>query len=233
LLIEQHSPPPANKCSLIDIGCGEGFAIKFFKNKGFSVLGLDYGIEGAQRQNPSITQYIIQGDMYSNIDDLISHDKQFDVVNMDNVMEHVTKPKALLQRVRGLLKDNGIAIIKVPNDFSYLQKYFFEHGIAKKTSWVAPPDHLQYFNKEGLINICNDVGLKCVDFLSDQLIELFAFNPNTNYFENKSVGKSCHMSRVAFENIFHDISPEKTIELYRVLGSMGIGRGIIGIFKKQ
>jgi len=41
------------------------------------------------------------------------------------------------------------------------------------------------------------------------------------------------MARVAQENIFHLISPQKTIELYRVLGAMGLGREIIGVFKKQ
>ena len=175
---------------------------------------------------------IIIGDVYGSINSLIAKGTHFDVINMDNILEHVIDPKTLLHQVHTLLKDNSIVIIKVPNDFSYLQKYFWEHNIIKKTHWVAPLGHISYFNKEGLISICNVAGLECVDFLSDQLIEFFALNPNTNYYENKNVGKSCHFARVAQENIFHGISPEKTIALYRALGDMGLGRQIIGVFKK-
>jgi hypothetical protein len=151
---------------------------------------------------------------------------------MDNLLEHVTRPKHLLEQVKLLLNGKGVVIIKVPNDFSALQKYFFEHGIISKPHWVDSLDHISYFNKDGLINLCKAAGFKCVDFLSDQLIEFSALNPNTNYFENKGVGKSCHFARIAQENYLHGISPMKTIEMYRILGDMGVGRQIIGIFKK-
>lgn len=154
-------------------------------------------------------------------------------MHMGNVLEHVTDPLALLLQAHTLLADGGVAVIKVPNDFSYLQEHFYNHGIVKKPHWVAPLDHISYFNRDGLINICKAAGFECVDFLCDQLIELFALNPITNYFEDKSTGKSCHLARIEMENIFHAISPHKTIELYRILGDLGIGRELIGVFKKE
>jgi L-fucose mutarotase/ribose pyranase (RbsD/FucU family) len=33
--------------------------------------------------------------------------------------------------------------------------------------------------------------------------------------------------------MFHEISPEKSLELFRILGDMGFGREIIGVFKKD
>jgi 2-polyprenyl-3-methyl-5-hydroxy-6-metoxy-1,4-benzoquinol methylase len=158
---------------------------------------------------------------------------QFDVVNMDNILEHVTDPIFLLEQVYKLMTENGVSIIKVPNDFSLLQKFFYKNGIVTKPHWVASLDHISYFNKEGLINICNEAKLKNVDIIGNYLTEFFVLNPNTNYYRNPSVGKSCHFARVAQENIFHSISPEKTIELCRTLGSMGLGREIIGVFKKS
>ena len=35
------------------------------------------------------------------------------------------------------------------------------------------------------------------------------------------------------ENMFHDISLERTVEIYRMLGDMGFGREIVGVFKKK
>ena len=64
------------------------------------------------------------------------------------------------------------------------------------------------------------------------LTELMVFNTNTNYYENHEVGKSCHLARVEMENFFHLISPAKSRALYKVLGDMGLGREIIGIYKK-
>jgi len=223
-----HQPP----YSFLDIGCGEGYAIAFFKKNGFNVLGLDYSSAGIKSKNNDMLDYVMLGDIYDNINNLIENSKYFDIINMDNLLEHVTDPKRLLEQVYKLLKENGIVIIKVPNDFNVLQKYFWEHGIIKKAHWVAPLDHISYFNKNGLMNLCKSVGLNCLDILSDQLVEFSALNPNTNYFENKNVGKSCHFARVVQENIFHNISPQKTIELFRVFGEMGLGRVIIGVFKK-
>lgn len=77
------------------------------------------------------------------------------------------------------------------------------------------------------------MGFENLDILGNYMTEFFILNSNTNYYENKSVGKSCHFAKVAQENIFHSISPQKTIERYRILGSMGLGREIIGIFKKH
>jgi 2-polyprenyl-3-methyl-5-hydroxy-6-metoxy-1,4-benzoquinol methylase len=231
----QHNTTQHNTtqhCCFLDVGCGEGYALAFFKERGFDVLGLDYSDAGIKNHNSGLLNNVIVGDLYDSINDLIENSKRFDIINMDNLLEHVTNPKCLMESVYKLLKENGIVIIKVPNDFSVLQKYLWDHGIIKKVHWVAPLDHISYFNKDGLVNLCKSVGLDCLDILGDQLIEFSALNPNTNYFENKAVGKSCHFARIAQENIFHNISPSKTIELFRIFGEMGLGREIIGVFGK-
>jgi hypothetical protein len=45
--------------------------------------------------------------------------------------------------------------------------------------------------------------------------------------------KPAHKTAVCLENLFHDISMERTVEIYRMLGDMGFGRKIVGIFKKS
>lgn len=230
LLIKAHLPTPL---SLIDIGCGEGFAVSFFKRRGFAVLGLDYSDAGIKNHNIDILDSVIIGDVFDSLNDLITLEKQFDVVNMDCVLEHITDPAKLLKLVNRLMRKGSIAIIKVPNDFSVLQQYFINNGIFSKPHWVAPLDHISYFNSEGLINICAAYGFRNLEILGNYMTEFFALNPNTNYFENPEVGKSCHLARVALENLLHSISPEKTLALYRTLGEMGLGREIIGVFTKE
>jgi len=231
LLINEHSP--SEKHSFLDVGCGEGFAVAFFKEKGFAVLGLDYSSAGIKNHNIDVMDDVLIGDLYDSINNLIAEGKLFDVVNMDNILEHVKNPKRLLEQIYKLTSMNGIVIIKVPNDFSVLHKYFIENRVITKPHWVVALDHISYFNKEGLINICDATGFNNVDILGNYLTEFYILNPNTNYLENPSVGKSCHLARVAQENILHSISPKKTIELYRVIGEMGLGREIIGVFRRK
>lgn len=79
----------------------------------------------------------------------------------------------------------------------------------------------------------DDCGYRCVDFVGDSFIDFNLLNENTNYYENKSVGKSCYRAKVELENMMHEKSVEDTIEVYRLLGKMGYGREIIGIFKRK
>lgn len=226
-------PPPRKGRSFIDIGCGEGFALSFFKRKGFSVLGLDYTSAGVVNHNNDVLDNLVIGDIYASIDNLIFDGVSYDVVNMDCVLEHVTDPLELLRKVYKLLANDGVIVVTVPNDFSVLQKYFYDNKIITKPYWVESPDHISYFNNDGLKNICNDAGLYCVDLLSGYMNEFFLFNPLTNYVEDKSTGKSCHFARVKQEILFQNISPVKTIAMYRAMGDMGLGRVLIGVFKKK
>jgi len=236
LLINEHHPPPQGNSSknrsYLDVGCGEGFDLAFFKEKGFSVLGLDYSNAGIFNHNKNVLDDVLIGDIYSSINYLIKKKSSFDIINLDSVLEHVVDPRILLEKLCNIININGIIIVTVPNDFSILQQYLFNNKVIKKPHWVAPLDHISYFNKEGLINLCNCTGLSCIDFLGNHLIEFYAFHQKTNYFEDKSVGKECYFAIIEQEKILNQISPQQTLEFYRILGKMGVGRVIMGLFKK-
>ena len=233
LLIKQHLPE-VEHYDFLDVGCGPGACLNFFKNKNnFTVLGLDYSIYGAEQWYPSICENMIVGDIYESFDTLISSKKSFNIINIDCVLEHLEDPTLILKKSIDLMKKDSIAIIQVPNDFSPLQQHLYESGRITEPSWVRSPDHLSYFNKDGLINLCKSVGLEVVDMLGDHFIEFSAFNDNTNYFKNKSVGSSCHLASVEIESFLWNISNEKTLQLYRAFMDMGIGRRITGVFKKS
>lgn len=76
-------------------------------------------------------------------------------------------------------------------------------------------------------------GLKCVDFYGDTFVVFQLVNPFTNYYEKPETGKAVHKSTVCLENLFHDISIERTVEIFRMFGDMGFGREIVGVFRKK
>lgn len=219
------------KLSFLDIGCGEGWSLNFFKNKGFEVKGIEYSNYACKTFNKSVVKYLEVGDAYNVLKDMDENEIRFDVILIQNVLEHVLEPLQLLKFAQKLLTKNGLIIIQVPNDFSTLQKKLFQKFYIDKEFWVTYPDHISYFNKDGLKNLCLDAGLSMIKVLGDFPIDFNLLNIDTNYVMDKSKGKNCHLTRVSIENMLNNISPERTNIIYEQLGEMGLGREIIGLFK--
>lgn len=218
---------------LLDIGCGEGFTLDHFQKKNWTVLGLDYSMDGIIRHNPHMEPNVIQGNIYKSIEKLISEKEEFEVITVINVLEHVIDPVNLLIELNKLLVKGGVLIITVPNDFSKLQNKLLKENKISREFWVQYPDHLNYFSNESLIAICEQTGTKHYKSISDFPIDYFLANPDSNYVEDKTKGKNCHKARVWLDNLNCSISIEKTIKLYEALAELGSGRQISGFFIKS
>lgn len=221
------------KSSVIDIGCGEGWVLKYFKDRGIDVVGLDYSAFGCEKNNPDCMSLVLTGDIYKNLNNILDDGKKFDLVWLDNVLEHVIDPLDLLAKCNSILSADGVLMVEVPNDFSVLQNYLKEKEYIDKQFWIAYPDHLSYFNKDGLDNLAREVGLKSVFTMSDFPIEINLLNTNVNYVNDRTVGKSCYLSKIKFENLLHSISVENAINFYKSLMKLGIGRCVISFFIKE
>jgi SAM-dependent methyltransferase len=86
-------------------------------------------------------------------------DEKFDVISMGDVIEHVTDPHAAMEKVRGLLSDNGVVWLSTPN---------FESSYTKMMKFDDPmymePYHITWFSKKGIETLLDDCGLKMVDY---------------------------------------------------------------------
>ena len=224
--------PKSTPFRLLDVGCGEGWSLAFFKGRGWSVTGLDFSSFGCEKFNPDCSIHLRTGDLYQNIESLISEGETFDCVWLVNLLEHVVEPIALLNDLKWLVVEDGILVVQVPNDFSELHRVLSRDKLVSREFWVAPPDHLSYFNREGLRSITAHTGWRERFLMSDYWIELNVFNPHANYVEDRTLGKGAHRSRISIENLFHEISPDKTVALYQAAAELGIGRNLIGFYSK-
>lgn len=213
--------------SLLDVGCGEGWALDFFKNKKWNVTGLDYSSYGCAKCNPNCVENIIIGDVYKNLNILKNQSKKYDVVLLMHVLEHVLEPIELLNELKKIIAPGGILVIQVPNDFSELQLHLLNNGMIDKPFWVVIPDHISYFTKDSLINIGEHCGWKLNTLTTGYPIDLNLFNENTNYVLDKTKGKAGHNARVKIENFLHQQSPEKANKIFEAMAQAGIGRDLI------
>jgi 2-polyprenyl-3-methyl-5-hydroxy-6-metoxy-1,4-benzoquinol methylase len=212
--------------TVLDVGCGEGFCMEHFRKIGYEVTGLDFSREGMEMHNKHLTEHTRFGDVYELLNETIESGKTFSVIILKHVLEHVLDPEGLLQRLKKLVSPNGVIIILVPNDFSSLQLKLVEE--EKVTPfWIAPPEHLSYWTREGLERFVDENGYKVLKYTSDYPIDFDLVVEHTNYNRNGAVGKFSHLKRVRVTNLLCEQSAAECNEHYRSLAKMGMGRELI------
>lgn len=219
--------------SLLDIGCGEGFLLQFFHDRGKRVKGIDIGAYALQHFHPEMLSFFEQGDMETLLPAMAKRGEIFDVVNMDRVLDMVDDVDVCLDKIKEIMGEQSILVIKGANNYSGLQRMLLQRGEMKEEYWLDDPDHTGYFNREGLIARLSANGFECLDFYGDTFVDFQLVNPFSNYYEKPETGKAAHRTAVCLETLFHDISMERAVEVYRMLGDMGFGREIVGVFKKK
>ncbi len=93
--------------TVLDLGCGNGLASKFFSNNGKSVTACDYG--RSPNFDSSVAQQVIIGDFNT-----IEFGRQFDCIWCAHCLEHQLNVQGFLTRIHSLLKENGVLAITVP-----------------------------------------------------------------------------------------------------------------------
>lgn len=116
--------PPSTHGSLLDLGCGPGIYAELFAERGYQVTGVDisprsikYASESAEEKGLCIN-YLLQDYLELQID------RKFDVITMiyyDYGVLSPEKRKCLLQRIRNILKPEGIFIFDVVTPHQYDQ----------------------------------------------------------------------------------------------------------------
>ena len=230
--VESLLDPREGQRRFLDIGAGEGFALGHFAGAGWEVTGMDYSSFGCGMHQPELCDRLLVGDLNELMEQLRMDMKKYQLILMDNVLEHVLEPLEVLKTVKELLAPGGVLIVEVPNDFSVLQMCLLESGRIPSPFWVVAPDHVSYFNHQGLRALAKEAGLEQCALMSDFPIDFALCNEHTNYVVDKSKGRSCHGVRVELDNLIHEISPEGANQLYEALGSLGLGRQIVAYFRQ-
>ena len=195
--------------------------------------GIDIGSYALEHFHPDMKPFFEKGDMETLLPAMAERGEVYDVVNVDRVLDMVDDVDVCLDRIKTVMDGQSILVIKVANNYSNLQRMLLERGEMKEEYWLDDPDHTGYFNREGMIARMEANGFECMDFYGDTFVDFQLVNPFSNYYEKPETGKAAHKTAVCLENLFHDISLERTVEIYRMLGDMGFGREIVGVFKKS
>lgn len=230
--ISKVSGSLANK-TIFEIGFGEGFILQEAANQDMKVSGVDFTDSGLKSFHPDLLPKVYIRDAYSVVDDLIEKKEEFDVCVIQNVLEHVLDPDAMINRIKAILKTDGLLVVNVPNDYSALQLKAIETGIIDREFWFGPIEHLHYFNTENLPDFISYHGFNILDAYGDFPIDLFLMNTESNYIMDKSKGKSAHNARVTIDLLLAEKGLEAYHKFCQALSGVSIGRNICLIAQKK
>lgn len=211
---------------VLDVGCGEGFSLAYFSKKGWQVAGTDYSHDGIGRHFPELKKFVKIGDTEENLKKFLDVGEKFDLIILNNVLEHLLDPLGSLEVLRQIVSDRGAVRVQVPNDFSDLQMMALEKKCIDKKFWIAPHEHMSYFNRDSLKNTFLAKGFSRVEALADYPIDFNLMNPDSNYVLDSSKGKNCHRQRIRIENMLAR-NPGDLVSFRRGCGEAGVGRNII------
>ena len=129
--------------SFYEIGIGTGRFAGHVHDVGLNVRGCEFSQTVGARAHPFPVDV---GEFQS-----FGFDRQFDIVSSNHVLEHLNNPVGLIQAVHKSLKEEGLLLIRVPNqNASYFRLASLLLGPHKWDTYLPVPDHLMAFSREGL-----------------------------------------------------------------------------------
>ena len=217
---------------ILDIGCGFGKFTNFISNKeNFTGLDIsenarDYGT----KNNIKIINELIQNHC-------IKNENNYDVITCFQILEHIDNPVDFIKKALITLKKDGLFIISVPNEESYL-KYI------PNNKFNLPPHHSIFWKQKQLIKIAEIFNLTILEVDIQEIAKVhkpeakFAFFYKILcYLNNKKIQKIDYSPKyfklynIAFKLI--RIIPSFITDLIFKLNTFRVSHTITIVYKKN
>ncbi len=138
---------------LLDIGAGVGIFAGTAENRGWDVTGLELTEEDCLYAKKNYNIDLIQENFYN-----VDWDRQFDVITLFEVIEHLREPDKALFRINKMLKDDGLFVLATP----ILDSLYGRKTKEKNVFWNVVT-HLTYFDKQVLSELLEKNGFKIIE----------------------------------------------------------------------
>jgi SAM-dependent methyltransferase len=143
---------------LLDVGCGDGWMLYLFKLADptrIRTFGVDINekVCAAARSRGHT--------VYCGLFEDVQFDRQFDVINLSNVIEHVTDPVGVAKKAYTSLRKGGILILETPNRDSWDARRFIDGAWGS----YHIPRHFTFFNPATISKLGAAAGFEVVQVI--------------------------------------------------------------------
>lgn len=212
--------PDNSKKKILDIGSGPGYFLKIGQERGWDVTGVEPGRTACKYAQNSLKLNVVN-QLFS------KHNHKelgmFNVINMNNVLEHILDPQEIIKSIYEILQNNGFLSITSPNDYNPFQKIVVEQ-LKIHPWWIVPKHHLNYFDIKSICKLLEKNNFKIIYKTASFPLELFILM-GEDYISDKSQGKYIHEKRMRFEKCLVNAGRnDLRKDIYEKLASLGLGR---------
>lgn len=140
--------------SILDVGCADGQVLDIFKEK--SVKNLE-GVE-IEKYAGQVAENKGYNVIYGSIDDIDIKKNNYDLIILQQVIEHVFSPYDVLKKLYDSLNYGGILTIETPTSECLDLKLF------KSRYWGGfhIPRHFNIFNEKNMVIMLEQIGFKFI-----------------------------------------------------------------------
>jgi len=149
---------------LLDVGAGAGLFLASARDAGWQVEGVEIAEYGPIYARQHFGLEVVHGTIH----DAGFLDEHFDVVMLQDTIEHITNPRELLEEANRILRPGGAVILSTPNYDSLGRRLL-------GTAWALmnPLEHLHLFNMQAMLRLFEVTGFAPYRLETDAYV-----NPN-------------------------------------------------------
>jgi len=141
---------------VLDVGCFTGeFLCLMQERKDADVYGLELQADAVAIANQRLAGRVFKTDIFAENFPA----KDFDIITLLGIVEHVVDPVGLLKRSSQFLKPGGLLLIQTPNSGSFLARLLGKWWLP-----YAPVEHIHLFTKKSFRLALGELGFKNLVF---------------------------------------------------------------------
>jgi len=170
---------PKTTKTLVDVGCGEGYFAKAFKDiANAQVHGVEMNPISAAKASKILDKVYI-GDIDSQLANL--PDNFYDAITCNDVLEHLFDPYQTLKNLTAKLTSEGVIIASIPNFrfFRNLIDILYKKDWEYKSSGILDFTHLRFFTQKSIIRMFEEAGyeiIKCQGITKSKSLRPYIYN---------------------------------------------------------
>jgi 2-polyprenyl-3-methyl-5-hydroxy-6-metoxy-1,4-benzoquinol methylase len=161
---------------ILEVGSGLGYLTYSLVKEGYNCLGVDVSKSATKFSIERFGNYYINEDIFDYLD---SSNEIYDLIIVNEVIEHINNPKEFISNLVRRLDKDGYLLFTTPN------KSIFK----KETIWAtdSPPVHLHWFSEKSFSVLADLIGFKFefIDFTDFHVKNKFILDINKAVFREE------------------------------------------------
>ena len=155
--------------SVLDYGCGVGAIVKYLVDKGIKAEGTEYNPALIKKLNEEIVP-----DAFMTIEDFPNTSSSYDLIILDNVLEHLTNPIEIITLLKNRLNPGGRLLVRGPLEYNNSISFFLKisiFGIRKRltnSKAAHAPFHITLANYKSLKLFFESNGFQTLSYKAEE-----------------------------------------------------------------